>query len=102
MEFKLKSIQEAINYIVERENIKTKNDLDIWCGGSKRTRLYENVKEIAPEKWSTIAKPECSVRACYEHILPGYKLYKGTNTNTDTTNADATNIIIHNTINNNI
>ena len=95
MEFKLKSIQEAINYIFERENIKTKNDLDIWCGGSKRKKLYEDVKRLVPEKWSSIDKPECSVRACYEHILPGYKLYKGT------TNTDTTNIIIDNTINNN-
>jgi hypothetical protein len=100
MEFKLKSIQEAINYIVERENIKTKDDLDIWCGGSKRKKLYEDVKRLVPEKWTSIAKPECSVRACYEHILPGYKLYKDTNTNTDTTNIIIDNMINNNTINN--
>jgi len=40
-----------------------------------RQRLYLQVERLAPQDWERLRTPKESVRACYERLLPGYKLY---------------------------
>ena len=66
-------ISEAIIFIINIENIKTKNDLDEWCGDVGRQKLYLYVQKLASDHWSKVQKPECVVRAYYQPLLKGYK-----------------------------
>lgn len=68
-------IKEAIQFIVTIENLRSKQDLDLWCGDMGRNKLYLYVKRLAPEHWERIKTPEASVRFNYEKILTGYKIY---------------------------
>ena len=70
-----KSISQAVEFILSSENITTKDDLDKWCENQGRKKLYNRVQGMAPSKWKTIKEPKASVRACYEHLLIGYKLF---------------------------
>jgi hypothetical protein len=70
-----KSISQAVEIILSSDNITTKDDLDKWCEKQGRKKLYNRVKSMAPLKWNTIKEPKASVRACYEHLLIGYKLF---------------------------
>ena len=70
-----KSISQAVEFILSSENITTKNDLDKWCENQGRQKLYNCVQIMAPSKWETIKDPKASVRACYEHLLIGYKVF---------------------------
>lgn len=69
------SISEALNFILETEKITTKDDLDKWCGGTTREKLYNFIKFIAPTNWGRIKEPKACVRAYYEHKLIGYKAF---------------------------
>lgn len=66
-------IQEAIRFIVGVEKMRSREDLDIWCGSTYRHKLYEYVKRLAPEHWERLQKPKDDVRAIYETMLYGYK-----------------------------
>jgi hypothetical protein len=70
-----KSISQAVEFILSSENITTKDDLDKWCENQGRQKLYNCVQIMAPSKWETIKEPKASVRACYEHLLIGYKVF---------------------------
>ena len=67
-------IKSALKFIFEIENIRSKEDLDIWCGNMGRRKLYLYVKNLAPIHWEKIETPECSIRNCYQHLLNGYKI----------------------------
>ena len=56
--------------------ITSKKHLDDWCGNEKRTKLYNYVKNKAPEHWNKLKVPESSVRYYYEIILTGFKISK--------------------------
>lgn len=70
-------IQEAVKFIIKMESIITKDDLDKWCGPEGRQKMYAYVAQLAPEHWQTIQTPKECVRATYEILVKGYKLYKG-------------------------
>jgi hypothetical protein len=74
-----KSISQAVEFILSSENITTKDDLDKWCENQGRKKLYNCVQSLAPSKWQTIKEPKASVRACYEHLLIGYKVFNPKN-----------------------
>ena len=65
------TIPEAIRFIFEKENIKSKRDLDNWCGGRDRKKLYDYIYFMCPEHWNSIKTPKNSVRF-YTQVLPGY------------------------------
>lgn len=70
------NITQATWFIISNENMRSKQDLDIWCGDMGRQKLYLYVKNLAPDHWNRIATPENSVRRCYQEMLEGYKIYK--------------------------
>ena len=70
------NIKSAIQFIVLIENLRTKQDLDIWCGYMGKKKIYLYVQCLAPEHWERIATPKNSVRFYYQQMLIGYKIYK--------------------------
>lgn len=62
--------------LFDLKNIRSKNDLDIWCGAEGRKKLYTFVKAFAPDHWGKLKKPESATRSYYERVLRGYKFYK--------------------------
>lgn len=70
-------LYDAIDLILTLEDIKTKEDLDVLCGGKGRKLLYNRVKRISKTHWNKINEPEASIRAHYEKKLLGYKAYNG-------------------------
>lgn len=73
-----RDIKSAIRFIVSIENLRTKQDLDTWCGDMGRKKLYLYVQRLAPEEWERIVTPKESVRFYYQQMLTGYKIYKYT------------------------
>ena len=69
-------IKSAIQFIVSIENLRTRQDLDKWCGDMGKKKLYLYVQRLAPEHWERIKTPECSVRSCYQQMLTGYRRCK--------------------------
>ena len=69
-------IKSSIKFIVSIENIRTRQDLDNWCGGMGKQKLYSYVNRLAPEHWARINTPKNSVRFYYQQMLTGYKIYK--------------------------
>ncbi len=69
------NIKQAIQFILSIENLRSKQDLDIWCGDMGRKKLYLYVERLAPDHWKRITTPENSVRYCYQEMLEGYKIY---------------------------
>ena len=69
------NIKQAVDMIFEVAEIKSKQELDLWCGIRGREKLYFYVKRMAPEHWKRILTPENSVRYYYQTILTGYKIY---------------------------
>ena len=65
---------QALAQIMETENIRTKQDLDEFCGKA-RDKLYNRVRNISQTHWDKLKDPKASIRAKYETILKGYKLY---------------------------
>jgi hypothetical protein len=70
-------IKEAIKFIVSIENLRSKEDLNIWLGDMGKKKLYLYVKRLAPEHWERIKTPQDSVRFYYQQMLTGYKIYNG-------------------------
>ena len=68
-------ITQALDFVFRVENIQTRQDLDDWCGETGRQKLYTVIRLLANEHWNRIRTPECTVRACYEKKLPGYKIH---------------------------
>jgi len=71
------TIQESVCQVLQEEKIKTKEELDDWCGGKKRKKLYNRVRELSETHWRELQNPESSVRVEFAYMLVGYKLYKG-------------------------
>ena len=69
-------IKSAIQFIVSIENLRTKQDLDTWCGDMGKKKLYSYVQHLAPQHWERIKTPKDSVRFYYQQMLTGYKIYK--------------------------
>lgn len=69
---KQRTITEALEYILQKYDILTKDELDDWCGTEGRKKLYNAVKRLAHEHWERISKPEAYVRSHYEKLLEGY------------------------------
>ena len=69
-------IKSAIQFIVSVENLRSKQDLDAWCGDMGKTKLYLYVKRLSSEHWERIRTPKESVRSYYQKMLTGSKIYK--------------------------
>ena len=69
-------IKSAINFIISIEKLKSKQDLDEWCGTMCKKKLYLYIQNLAPEHWERISTPKDSVRYYYPQLLTGYKIYK--------------------------
>ena len=70
------TITDAVKAIIRIAGIEDKTGLDNWCGGTRRTRMYDEVRRLAPAHYNRLEYPHASVRACYEAMLPGYKIYR--------------------------
>ena len=72
------TITDAVKAVIRIAGIEDRTGLDNWCGGTRRTRMYDEVRRLAPA--AAAGKParlyHASVRACYEDMLPGYKIYR--------------------------
>ena len=51
-------IKSAIQFIVSIENLRSKQDLDTWCGDMGKKKLYLYVQRLAPEHWEKISTPK--------------------------------------------
>ena len=71
------SVYKAIDIILDINDIECKCELDAFCGGKNRKKLYNLVKNISKTHWSELKEPEAAVRAHYEKKIKGYKIYKG-------------------------
>ena len=69
------NLKEAVQFIVSIENLRSKADLDNWCGDMGKKKLYLYVKRLAPENWEQIRTPKESIRYYYQQMLTGYKIY---------------------------
>lgn len=69
------SIYKALDLILKIYEIKCKCELDAFCGGRNRKKLYNMVKNISKTHWNKLAEPEAAVRAHYEKKIKGFKLY---------------------------
>tara|TARA_B100000767_G_scaffold214001_1_gene201424 strand:- start:138 stop:383 length:246 start_codon:yes stop_codon:yes gene_type:complete len=70
------TIQSSVDFILKFYKIKTKEQLDKWCGGKGRKKMYLIIKILAPDHWSKLGAPDAAVRAHYETKLKGYKIFK--------------------------
>ena len=64
-----------VEFIVSIENLRSKEDLDLWCGDMGKKKLYLYIQRLAPEHWKKLRYPEADVRACYQQMLIGYRSY---------------------------
>ena len=63
------TITDAVKAIIRIAGIEDKTGLDNWCGGTRRTRMYDEVRRLAPRittVWRTPMHP-CGLvtRLCY-------------------------------------
>lgn len=72
----MSSINNAVKFCISNENIKNKQDLLKWFDGRGYQKLYNLVRAIAPQKWSSIRTPENSVRWYTQCLVQDYKNYK--------------------------
>ena len=49
-------IKSSIQFIVSIENLRTRQDLDNWCGDMGKKKLYLYVQRLAPEHWERIKR----------------------------------------------
>ena len=71
------TINRTLDIIFYCENIKSRDDLDVWCGNIGRKKLYNIVSMLSPEHYNRVNNPCCLIRACYETKLIGFKRYNG-------------------------
>jgi hypothetical protein len=65
------TIKQIVKYILNRYNIKNRQDLDTWCGGRNREKIYNEVEKYSMG-WFTPDEIKKTTRRSYEAILPGY------------------------------
>ena len=70
-------IRAALQTIFAQLNIRDRDDLLRYRAQHDGTNrhLYDQVNNMAPDAWSALATPKSTVRANYERMLPGYKIY---------------------------
>jgi hypothetical protein len=66
------TIKGAILYILKTNNIKHRNQLDSWCGGINRDKLYREIEDLLPNICDLNVKQKKFIRSTYEKILKGY------------------------------
>jgi len=69
------TIKESVENCFRTHGIQSKADLDAWCLGFGRKRLYDFISVEASEDWQRLQKPKERVRFCYQELLPGYSIY---------------------------
>ena len=69
-------IEEAVRTVFGIAGIEDRTDLDNWCLGEGRKKLYVWVQSLAPDHYNRLQTPDNYVRACYERMLPGYKIHR--------------------------
>ena len=69
------SFKDATKSALDFLGIRTRKDLDD-LGGPTKSGLYETTKAYIPSLWDSIKDPKASVRASYERMLEGYKIYQ--------------------------
>jgi hypothetical protein len=69
------SMDKALDLVFRIENIRSKEDLDEWCGENKRKKLYNIISLIAPEHYyrNTVKTPDKSIMRSYQFKLAGFK-----------------------------
>ena len=70
------TIKSAIQFVLSTENLRSKEDLDAWCGDMGKQKLYMYVKHLAPSHWERLNAPTHYVRGYYQKMLTGYKRYR--------------------------
>ena len=71
-----RDIPTILNVFFAEKCITSKQHLDDWCGNEKRKKLYNYVKNNAPEHWNKLKVPDSRVRNHYEINLTGFKVSK--------------------------
>lgn len=66
------NLEEAVLYVLQKNDIQHREELEDWCGGKNRELFYAEVKKIAPLRWQMVPDPKKCVRDIYQSILPGY------------------------------
>jgi hypothetical protein len=66
------SMEEAVEYVLKKNRIYSRQDLDAWCGGQGRESFYKKVRNVARITWHMENDPKKRIRAIYESLLPGY------------------------------
>jgi hypothetical protein len=69
-------ITQAVDLILEIENLNNKIEFEVWCGNKKRNKIYLYVQRLASEHWNKIKDPKAYVRGYYQTKLSGYKIFK--------------------------
>lgn len=69
-------IKQALQAIFRIAGIQNKAHLDNWCGYQGRNKLYDEVQRLPPAHFNRLLTAEESIRACYERLLPGYKIHQ--------------------------
>ena len=69
------SFKDATKSALAFLGIRTRKDLDD-LGGPTRSGLYDKTKAYIPSLWDVPKDPKASVRASYERMLEGYKIYQ--------------------------
>ena len=69
------TIQKAVDRIIHRERITSREVLDQWSNGNDND-IFKLVQQDAPEHWNRLKHPRACVRAHYQTRLNGYKRYK--------------------------
>ena len=65
------TIKQIVRYLLNRYNIKSRQDLDAWCGGRNREKLYNEVEKYSMGLFSS-DKIKKTTRRSYEAFLSGY------------------------------
>ena len=66
------SMNDAVKYVLKKNMIQSRQDLDEWCGGQCRERFYKEVRNVARITWHMEDDSKKRIRAIYESLLPGY------------------------------
>jgi hypothetical protein len=71
-EYQFNTLEDAVIFVLQNQDIHDRKDLEDWCGGKSREPFYEEVKRFAPIRWQLVSDPRKYVRDIYQMILPGY------------------------------
>lgn len=66
------NIPNIVKFILDRYNIKSRQDLDSWCGGNNRDKLYNEVQKYSISMDIPLDELRKTTRASYEALLTGY------------------------------